>query len=185
MPILLCDIDEVVLQWKPAFDDYLVSLGYDHDRASTANFDELIGNEVWEHLRYFNTHPELFSSLPLYRDAQQILPAFKDRGWEIIGITAAGTHPATIEARARNISSLLPGVFTTIHHVEYHDGKEKWLAHYPRGVWVDDVWHHIEAGMPYHDCFHMPRVWDRDMSHPEVKRVENWWEVWRHIYPTG
>ena len=180
MNVLITDIDEVVLQWRPSFIRYLDDRNIPHDRSDKAKrFDELLGPDVWKLITDFNTNYDLFSVLPAYRDADQILPLFKDRGWKVIGLTAAGTHPTTIAARKENLNTLFPGIFDAIHHVDYQDGKGKWLKHYPKGLFVDDVWHHIETAIPHHTCFHMPRVWDREMRHDDVHRVEDWWDVWR------
>lgn len=178
---ILVDVDEVILQWTPTFDQFLL----DHhgierpvEARSIHTFEWLGMETAVKFAREFNTNPQHFENLPAWEDAARVLPILVEEGWSFVAITAAGRCENAMEMRRKNLLKEFGDVFTDIHHVNFTEGKDCWLEKYSPTWWVDDSWSHVMSGLRHnHSSIHMVRLHDRALSHPEVKKAHSWDEI--------
>lgn len=177
------DIDDTVVYWTAGFKRFIRDekgipvkglptswdlgpwLGVADNRVRTL-IDEFQSSD-----RYRYLEPMEFS-----RTALRIA---KNRGYDIVGITACGTHSKVVSARRQNINDLYGDVFSDIICVNHGIDKEPHLKKLfrPGDIWVED---NVPNAMTGHAIGYRTFVIDQPhnrayrISHPELEFVQDW-----------
>ena len=181
MKYVLTDIDGVCLNWTKQFNKFLA---YYHPDVTlddpTKDYEEVV------HIMHdFNRSAWMGWCEPL-RDAVDILPEFKKRGFEIHGCTAMGFDPYAIAARKTNLERYFPNIFSRLDTTSMDTGstKEKWLEQY-RGkqcIWVEDKWINAKAGADMGiQTFLMRQPYNAQYDDNKIIKVDNWQQIYYYI----
>lgn len=192
--LILTDVDEVLLEWGPAFERWVVSTGRFKIPENVALRD-VYNIEAWlgiplettrKLIAEFNLLPEEFSDLKPYKDALHWVPMLKRMGYDFVAITACAADPWTRETRRANLERYFPGVFGTIHCVGLGASKYNTLERYRGTWWVDDKPSHCADGAKLgHKSFMITRSYNLNDDRDGVKRVNGWGEIFNCITDDG
>lgn len=189
MKYILTDIDDTILQFSDAFQDWLENKGY-HNKGrirdgyklenalglSSEESDNLIiqFSEDTEHMPYLKAEP----------DAAVVLPILQKMGYKFVAISACVNSEVTINARHTNLAEAFPDIiWYDIHCVGLHQTKNNHLKMYDSTWWVEDNPKHALRGAEIgHQSFLLDRAYN---SHLDIKdnpyRVKNWHDIFDHI----
>lgn len=158
-PLILTDIDGVVLQWVSRLPEFLASKGYDtaeavavRDEDRWTTMEELMGGVDEETATaLFNEYcsSDFLRELDGYKDAVAVINNMKDH-FDFVAITAIGLKPINKKNRVANLEALFPGAFSEVHCVDFGASKEKVLARYAGKnplFYVDDGNKHVREAM--------------------------------------
>lgn len=173
---VIVDVDEILLQWWPAFRKYCKDKGHDvpNDVPSIeAWFGKDLGSKL---VNSFNDNEELFAYLKPYEDSVSTMKNLYMTGLEIIAITACGNGRNRKNSREYNLKREFGDIFSDIICVDKH--KDEKLKMFKPSWFIDDSWRHIMSGLKAnHVCIHLPRVYDKDKSHDDVFSVNTMYEA--------
>lgn len=192
--LILTDVDEVLLEWGPAFERWVVGTnrfninGEVHLR-DAYNIEEWLGiphSTTRALIAEFNSLPEQFSNLQPYADATRWVPELKRKGYDFVAITACADDSWTHDTRRANLEQHFPAIFDTIHCVGLGKSKVKFLERYKPTWWVDDKPSHCEDGTKLgHKSFMITRSYNVNDNRVGVKRVAGWDDIYRCIVDDG
>lgn len=188
--ILLTDIDDTLLHFGHQFETWL---------KEHKNFQPVqrlievfhiptwldIAQEQADNLIHeFCDNKEMYSTLPAYKDALEVLPTLHQAGWRIDAVTAVPDHGWVRESRMRNLEMHFGPIFTELHLTGWaKDGKRKVLQEYEPSFFVEDAAHHAETGADTgHTVLMLDRKYNNHVEHDNVVRVQDWRDVWRYIH---
>lgn len=158
-PLILTDIDGVVLQWVSRLPEFLASKGYDtteaqavYDEDRWTTMEELMGDVDTETATaLFNEYcsSDYLKNLDAYKDSVAIINEMKQH-FDFVAITAIGLKPINKTNRVANLEALFPGAFSEVHCVDFGASKEKVLARYAGKnplFYIDDGNKHVREAM--------------------------------------
>lgn len=152
-PVILCDVDGVVLDWMSRFPYFLEKKGIDPARAIRAyasgeflTFQDIIGGtmgaEEAEALAIEYQESKYMSYLTAYKDALLMVNALKHK-YDFVAVTAVLNSEATRTNRQANLDFWYAGAFSKVHCVGLGGSKYDVLCKYDRTVFIDDSPSHI------------------------------------------
>jgi FMN phosphatase YigB (HAD superfamily) len=190
--IILTDVDEVVLNWDTAFEEWYIktceSFGGTKPTTKLRDSENI---EKWLNcsidttrklIEQFNQCKDHFPYLLPYDHAVKWVNRLHREGWGFVAITACTNDTWTHDARRENLERHFPGVFDTIHLVGLGQPKTKFLERYKATWWVDDKPKHAEEGGRIgHKAFLMEQHYNKDFPCRLSKRVTSWEEIYNCI----
>lgn len=187
--LILTDIDEVVLNWDTAFEDwYMKSYPLFDGKAPEKTLRESKDIEDWLKCDYettrtlianFNQCKDHFPYLKPYDHALKYVNQLHKEGWSFVAITACAEDVWTHDARRENLERHFPGVFDTIHCVGLGKAKTKFLERYKPTWWVDDKPKHAEEGGRIgHKAFLMEQHYNVGFKTRYSKPAKDWKEIY-------
>lgn len=191
-PVILTDVDGILVQWASGLPYFAQDYGID-----TTNILKVITENVFMSPgQMFRCNEELglklmteynnskyIKFLTGYTDAIEVINRLKDK-YEFVAITALGTTDQALFNRLYNLNSLFPNAFSDILLVNYGESKtphylDVKVKHTKNLLcFVDDLAHNLE------DChkvisrlplIHMPRG-KRDLPDCPIINVKDWYD---------
>jgi len=175
--LLLTDVDGVVLNWSEQFNKYLKQ--YHPDKALMDPTTFLQTEDIGQLIKGYNLTAWIGFLQPL-RDAQEVLPRFKEQGWTIIACTSMGTDQYANALRKQNMEQVFPNVFDRIDIIPFMEPKDKWLSHYKDSgaVWVEDKWANAIAGADQRlNTYLMRHEYNANGDDSRITKVDNWQQI--------
>lgn len=165
-PIILCDVDGVLLDWTSRFPYFLQKMGYDREAAimmyatdEWKTVEELTGLVGESAINLVDSYckSKYMRYLSPYKDALIAVNHLK-KYFDFVAITAITNHPDTIQNRTENLEFWYPGAFKEVHCVGVDGNKQQILSKYDRTIWIDDSPKHIKEGIRAgHRCIRLKR----------------------------
>ena len=186
--VIVTDLDGCVLYYEHAFHMWMVGKGYKNAVLGTYYMNEKYGisKDEAEHLvRVFN-ESSMLRRLPPIKDAiKYIKKLHEEHGYVFHAITAVPNTPAVLDARLTNLDNLFGNtVFERVGLSEHSLHKPEYLAEYEgtECYWIEDVPRNALMGLDFGlKPILMDRHYNRDFSHDQVKRVQNWKEIYQIV----
>lgn len=150
-PVILCDIDGVVLDWMSRFPYFMEKKGYPTEQAikmyasgEFRTFEDLFGVDSETAMALATEYQEskYMGFLSPYKDALLAVNSLKHK-YDFIGVTAVLDSPITHELRTQNLEFWYPGAFKKLHCVGLNKSKYEILCQYEPTVFIDDSPSHI------------------------------------------
>lgn len=175
-PTVLLDVDEVMIDWLPAFTAWMAERGHRAHPEGSNHYDlvhtypGLVMSEIAAEIDAFGRSPQ-YGKLPL-RDGVMIeIGALAVAGCEVHAVTACGRDPQIVSNRHYQLRGL---PLTSIIPVEHSEGKESAYLRFPPGsVVVDDSPHHLQTAR---GCGHVAVAYDAPWNRGAVvnDRLFDW-----------
>lgn len=183
-PVILCDIDGVVLDWMSRFPYFMEKKGYATEQAirmyasgEYRSFEELFGVDTETALALATEYQEssFMGYLSPYKDALLAVNSLKHK-YNFIGVTAVLDSPITKKLRMKNLEFWYPGAFTDLHCVGLGASKFEILSKFDPTIFIDDSPSHIlEAQNAGHTAIRL-KV-DQRVDVTASLLASNWQEV--------
>lgn len=141
-PLILCDVDGVLLDWCAGFDKWMKETGF-------PLYETVVGCPLRDKYRIsedalcflievFNS-TEHFSDLPVLADAAEYLKKLKEEGYEIVLITSMGSKKESEGYRITNLTKHFgAGCYAKLHCLPLRTSKHSILSEYndsEREIW--------------------------------------------------
>lgn len=183
-PIILCDVDGVVLDWLSKLPEYLVKRGHNPESAIRAyshgeflGHSEITGLPEDEALKLALEYneSEYIKYLTPYRDALAVVNLLKHE-FNFVAVTAIGREGKSSEYRMENLNFWYPNAFSDIHVVNMHESKFDILRQYNRTFFIDDTPNHCaEAKRAGHIAIRIVR--DSRVDKVNTIRCKDFYEI--------
>jgi 5'(3')-deoxyribonucleotidase len=177
-PILLTDVDGVLLNWIDGFEQFLTTHhGYlQHQRVQDfvslqqrLGVDQATVDSLVEQF-HFDISFETLESLPGAATTVKVLAKWFD----LVAITACGTDPRIQEARARNLEHEFGSVFKRVLCTDTFEGKAEYLTQFEPTWWIEDHINNAELGTKFgHKGLLIDAPYNQGDLPPGVSRVQN------------
>lgn len=192
MPLILTDIDEVLLDWGTHFEDWYVrhceNFGGSKPQGRLRDYHDIedwLGGDIERTrklIEQFNQCKDHFPVITPYDHAVKYVNRLKKEGYDFVAITACEDDFWTHDARRTNLEKHFPGVFDTIHCVGLRSPKTRFLERYKPTWWIDDKVKHAEdGGRLGHKAFLMEQPYNVSAEIKYSKRVKNWEDIYNCI----
>lgn len=171
-PILLTDIDGVVLDYDHGFSMYLKERGYD----SYSDFWKYEDFDAQQELVQKFNHSDHFSKLPIFNDAKEYLNEMSRKGYAIVAITACGDHSEIIKKRTQNLASL---PIDELICLPLSSSKKSVLEKYTPTIWIEDSYNHALDGANWgHTVYLKKTEWTpENITHSNIVVVKHLLEI--------
>ena len=183
--IILTDVDGVLLEWENHFTKWMVYRGYKLKDNFISEYDmqkrfEDNTVDIKSKIREFNRSAWMSTQPPIL-DSQTWVKLLHAEGWTFIPISSQTSDIPAQELRKRRLEELFgEDIFYNFHILETGSDKDSAFAEFHgTGLWwVEDKWTNALAGLKFGlNVLLYDRPYNRDFSHPEITRVNNWQEV--------
>ena len=183
-PLLLLDVDGVLLDWLSGFEQYLLQQAPELHRDFSGlhdaeNLEQLLGMSTtqmdnWIHKFHHDPEFEYLQPLPGAQAALRTLQPWV----RMVCITASGRSPDSVRMRKANLLSVFGDVFDQVWCTNGSVEKPKYLHMYPPGYWVEDTLNNAIMGVKAgHEAFLMDAIYNKHVHDDQVRRVTNMAEV--------
>tara|TARA_B100000900_G_C20568048_1_gene711973 strand:- start:1023 stop:1604 length:582 start_codon:yes stop_codon:yes gene_type:complete len=179
---ILTDVDGVVLDWESSFTAWMSKEGYEvvnenvYKQSKRYGIEQQFADTL---VKTFNESAWIGYIKPL-RDAVSVIDEMLSEHYHFEAITSLSTDHWAGELRRVNLERFFGrSAFRRVRCIETGGDKDDILKEYDRGHWwVEDKPENCLAGL---EAGHRPILIDhpfnRDFSHPDVVRAENWKQV--------
>jgi FMN phosphatase YigB (HAD superfamily) len=188
VPLILTDVDDVLLQWCQGFKTFVESHGFKvlepHPKVWSMeqwvmrDNGQSIGKEITMQLvRRFN-HSHEFGKLKPYRDAQKTLRDLKNKGYHVVAISSCTDCPEAVQKRKKNIEEYFLDMVDLVVCLPLGADKHQVLSEIKnRCIFVDDNPQNVVCAERIgHRGLLMHRPWNASFT--EVSRIRSWNDVW-------
>lgn len=155
MKTILVDCDDVLLEWKQGFRQFL-AVHHKIETAAAGPDDWCMGNwlgcsperaielvQEFNASRYFGELVPTFGSMTALNDLYA-------RGWHVAVVTSCGCDPVSVVRRTRNLTLVFRHLIDDIHCVPLGEPKGPVLAAYPEGCfWIEDNYQNAVSGLAH------------------------------------
>ena len=196
--IILTDVDGVLLEWENHFTKWMVSRGHklkedyksEYDMGKRFIFYSNVFNEDPNYIklaiREFNKSAWMATQPPM-PESQTWVKLLHAEGWTFIPISSQTSDIPAQEIRKRRLEELFGEyAFYNFHILETGQEKDDVLAefHGTNLWWIEDKWTNALAGLKYGlKPLFIDHPYNREYSHPDITRVNNWRDI--HKIVTG
>lgn len=183
MKRLIVDVDDTILQCADTFQKFIgANFGLYSGEYLRNHHDipKLFGVSIEKTMEIISAfhRSHLMANLPPLPCAADVLPDLYEAGYSFVAITACLDEPLTIERRKANLWAAFGFPWEAIHCIGLKPSKRSMLEQYPSSYWVDDLYHHAEAGHEVgHKSFLIDKPYNRHSDHPEITRVVDWHQI--------
>lgn len=181
--LIITDIDECVLEWRPSFIDYVIKNGYptkgEYNHFNIEEWLDIPSEEIDELLTEFNSS-EMFGNLNVGYKSNIFIPLLHEMGYEFIALTSCGSIPEISDKRKDNIKSIFGDVFKDIICIDFGVSKDDYLKELPHdSIWVEDRIINSKYGLKYnHKCFLIDQIHNQNCDDKLISRVNDWEEIY-------
>ncbi len=192
--LILTDIDDTILKFADAFQDWAVRhKGYTLNQSirDGGSIQEAIGchrDHVDELVIEFSTNPEFFGAIPPEEDALAVIPTLHAMGYQFAAISSCVDGPAVTASRRKNLEEVFGIPWVDVHCTGLLKPKVDYLSKFAPTWWVEDNAGHALAGAALgHKSYLLDRPYNAldTNSLPdlpgEVNRVGSWHDVFEAI----
>ena len=196
--IILTDVDGVLLEWENHFTKWMITRGHklkedyksEYDMGKRFIFYSNVFNEDPDYIklaiREFNKSAWMATQPPM-PDSQTWVKLLHAEGWTFIPISSQTSDIPAQEIRKRRLEELFGEyAFYNFHILETGQEKDDVLAefHGTNLWWIEDIWTNALAGLKYGlKPLFIDHPYNREYSHPDITRVNNWRDI--HKIVTG
>jgi uncharacterized HAD superfamily protein len=179
-PVLLTDVDGVILDWVKTFGEFAVSKGFKLNMPHPTSWEmnEWFGATT-EQIRALITEmnsSEIFERIPAFTDAQKVLPQLAEK-YDLVAITSCSNDPITHQRRVKNLE-LVDVKFKEVHCLNFNESKKTLLKEYPTTLWVEDRFEGAESGVETgHKSFLINRSYNLHQHHAKIVKVDSWHQI--------
>ncbi len=187
LPTLITDVDDVLLQWLPAFKSHLESRSFSFNKSypSQWSLDGWVSSpsgelldvvEVQKLILEFNHSPD-FGKLMPYEEASPVLRKLKELGFIIAAVSSCTDDAEAYARRLNNLNTHFGnGLFNKVICLGLGQSKADVLSGFSPSLWLDDNVSNVEVGAHYgHRSYLMTRPWNRNIN--AVCRIDDWQDV--------
>ena len=196
--IILTDVDGVLLEWENHFTKWMITRGHklkedyksEYDMGKRFIFYSNVFNEDPNYIklaiREFNKSAWMATQPPM-PESQTWVKLLHAEGWTFIPISSQTSDIPAQEIRKRRLEELFGEyAFYNFHILETGQEKDDVLAefHGTNLWWIEDKWTNAMAGLKYGlKPLFIDHPYNREYSHPDITRVNNWQDI--HKIVTG
>ena len=189
--IILTDVDGVLLEWENHFTKWMISRGYKlkDNFVSEYNMQKRFEDHnlnIKTEIREFNKSAWMGTQPPM-PGSQTWVKLLHAEGWTFIPISSQTSDIPAQELRKRRLEELFGEyAFYNFHILETGQDKDDVLAEFHgTGLWwIEDKWTNAYAGLKYGlKPLFIDHPYNREYSHPDITRVNNWQDI--HKIVTG
>ena len=155
MKTILVDCDDVLLEWRIGFRQFIASvhkIETDPNGPTTWCMGEWLKQtpeKAIELVQEFNAS-KFFGELNPTYGSHVALNDLYARGYSIVVITSCGCDPVSVMRRTRNLTMVFRHLIDDIHCVPLGESKGKILAQYPEGShWIEDNYDNAVTGLAH------------------------------------
>jgi len=187
--MILCDVDGVLLLWEQAFDQWMLRQGFQKVKENSYDIEQHYNIEKAQAkllIQIFNESAGIRYLDPI-DGASTYVKKLHDDGYEMRLITSLTLEPMAHKARQDNLQDKFGNVFRNVIFLDTGSEKDEILSQMPKGsFWIEDKPKNALAGVQQgmvSILFSHPH--NKDFKHQDVKRCENWKEIYQYIsmYP--
>lgn len=192
MKLILCDVDDVLLDWCSPFRHFMKEHGHEPVK-ERGNYDltEIYGMtpaDISYYVTKFNASA-LFADMQGHKSAHEVLPELRNSGWRFRAITSClpddKDTPETKRVAAARMSNLNrvfgQDFFEHVHMIPVGWSKNAALNKYrnSRLPWIEDNSRHAIVGDDLGlSSYFMKKPWNSGAVLPStIRQVENWYEM--------
>ena len=189
--IILTDVDGVLLEWENHFTKWMISRGYKlkDNFVSEYNMQKRFEDHnlnIKTEIREFNKSAWMGTQPPM-PESQTWVKLLHAEGWTFIPISSQTSDIPAQELRKRRLEELFGEyAFYNFHILDTGQDKDDVLAEFHgTGLWwIEDKWTNAYAGLKYGlKPLFIDHPYNREYSHPDITRVNNWQDI--HKIVTG
>lgn len=183
-PIILTDVDGVLVDWFSRLPYFLKKKGLPYERAVAMyahghwqTIEELTGLPTPEAEALVDEYArsKYMEFLSPYKDALIAVNNLKHH-YDFVAVTAISESDECYERRKANLDFWFPNAFTGLHCVGSGGDKQATLAKYEPTIWIDDTPKHISEGLRAgHKCIRLVRDSRMDVTSSFI--AHNWHEI--------
>ena len=180
---ILVDVDDTLLLFADTLQQFIgdeYGLYSDKRLKDHHNIQKLFGVDMPTLLELVEKihRSKLMETVPAMECASVVLPELHREGFKFVAITACLNDKETLRMRRKNLEDVFGFEWDDIHCVGMVNSKKDALKLYEPSFWVDDLYHHTEAGFECgHKSFLIDKPYNRDNDHPEITRVKDWYDI--------
>lgn len=184
---ILVDVDGVLLDWESAFDAWMAKRGFKIKQLDV--YDQYVRygfqrkKQCDDLVRQFNESAWMGFLKPL-RDSVDWVHKLKAEGYHFEAITSLSTDHWAGELRTMNLERFFGrGTFFRVQCLDTGADKDEVLKQFDPGHWwVEDKPKNAESGLRAgHKCILISHKWNLDYDNPDIKRADNWQEIYNII----
>lgn len=188
--LCLVDLDDTVLNFGDAMQAFLLAKGYQiaermrdhHNIPKLFNFSI---EQTIDLISEFHRSP-MMAQLEPEPSAVRVLPELYRQGFRFVAISACLNEPDIVRRREQNLEAAFGFRFNAVHCLGLTFDKSEALRGYEPSIWVEDMAEHAATGASLgHRAFLLDRPYNRDLHHPTVARVDDWYDIARQISRTA
>lgn len=183
---ILTDVDGVLLDWETSFTAWMNKEGYSVKQENEYKQSIRYGitqDKADELVKIFNESAWIGYIKPL-RDAVSVIDDMLCEHWHFECITSLSTDHWAGELRRMNLERFFGrSAMRRVRCIETGGDKDEILKEYDRGHWwIEDKPENALAGLNAgHKPILIDHPYNRWFSHPDIKRAENFAQVWQII----
>lgn len=183
-PVILCDVDGVLVDWFSRLPYFMEQKGMPTERAI-----QMYAHGHWQSVEDLTGLPrenalalcdeysksKYMKYLTPYKDALMAVNHLK-KWYDFVAITAISNDPMAHKYRSENLEFWFPGAFKTVHCVGAEGSKYEILAKYSPTIWIEDSPNYAHQGiLAGHQAIRIVRD-SRIDTHPYLL-ANDWQEV--------
>jgi hypothetical protein len=184
--LILSDIDDTVLRFADAFQNWVVNVkGYTPIQSvrEGGSIQDAIGIDVetmTELVVEFSEDPICFSTIEPEPDALKVIPILHKMGYQFVAVSSCVDGPAVTAGRRKNLEEAFGVPWLDVHCTGLLLPKKSYLERFDPTWWVEDNAGHALAGA---EIGHKTLLIDRPYNHEVVlpignpTRVKSWFDV--------
>jgi uncharacterized HAD superfamily protein len=183
-PILLTDVDGVLLDWVKTFGEYAKAQGYNlrQEHPTTWEMTEWFGADI-DTIRRLITEmnsSKIFAEIPPFEDAMKVLPKLAEK-YDLVAITCCSDDATTVARRKKNLE-VLKVDFKDVHCLKFTESKKDLLSSYHTTLWVEDRFEGAKSGVETgHKSFLINRPYNLHENHDEIVKVDSWHQIQKFL----
>jgi hypothetical protein len=185
--VILCDTDEVILEWHSSFHKWIILQdGFTNlePLSNQKTLEDWLNSEkkqVVNLIKEFNSS-SIFMDLKPYEHAHCYIPRLYDKGFRFIAITACGASDWTHKVRWKNLQRYFPNMFIGLHCIELGHKKTEFLNVYRPTIWVEDSFSHaVDGAKCGHQSFLFNYPHNEGLESNLISRVDSWKDIYNLV----
>ena len=181
--LILTDCDGVLLDWEPAFYEWMESKGYDRKNEGIYEMEdvfEMKKGKVKALIKEFNNSSWMSNLKPL-RDARSGVAKLVEAGYEFHCITSLSLDENTKALRQQNLDDVFgKGVFTKLVCLDTGEDKDRGLTDYTDSglYWIEDKTVNAQCGLKYGlKPILISHKHNEDCADENVQKADTWLDI--------
>lgn len=188
--LILTDVDGVLLDWIGGFEKYMkATYNLETIDASSYDIDHRFGimttDGGFSYIEEFN-HSPLIGQLDAQRDAHFFVRQLVNVGYKFVVITSLSKNDDSCDARIKNLETIFgEDAFHDFVFLDIGERKNDALKRFEgTGLpWIEDLPKNAMDGLNVGlETYLVDQSYNTDFAHPDIKRVDNWSQLFSHIY---
>jgi hypothetical protein len=193
LPLLLTDVDDVLLQWLNGFKKFILNSNKYSIVSDSPNewdiqkwiFDlhgKMLDTEIILNLISDFNHSEAFANLLPYEDAIEPLKIIKSNGYHVVAISSCTDNAHAVERRKKNLFQHFQNLIDYVICLPLGTNKKEILSRFEYScVFIDDNPNNVMEGEDVgHLSILMNRPWNLEYSQ-KYQNVSNWNELLSYL----